>query len=528
MHTAGGWALVAMAAALALAACSGETSSGAGGSAASGGGTTGSTSQAGEGGAGAGGATATGTPTGSGGEGGAASPGLVAMTNATGWPIYAGENYRYGPSIIIRDDGSIDLWSSSPGDNGAWDYVRYRHSSDGGTSWTADVVALAPSAGTRDAFSTCDPGVIKIGSYWYLGYTSTENDHGTENHLYVARALAPEGPYEKWNGSGWGGAPQPIVTYTGDPTVYGIGEPSFVLQDRLYVYYSNVDGPIGHTDVSVVEPPVGEDWPAHLVAQGPAIMRHSDSQDSADVKYVDALGRFVAVATVDRFGPNASIALYQSFDGLVFEPAPFRGARVQRGAHNAGLSGTEAGHLDVADDNFIAYAYQPAGSSWGVWPTHLDPVELSVVSPGWPVWGGISSVIDAAGPDWDWSGPRAWDGDLATVASSNSHGATADAEEWIFVDLGAAMTVAGLSITPRPSGLGFPVDFTVQQSLDGASWSDVAGETQTAFPNPGSTPVVRSFETPVDARHLRLRATKLGADENGNHYLQLAELEPTF
>ena len=28
----------------------------------------------------------------------------------SGWDIYEGENYRYGPSIIINDDGSIDAW----------------------------------------------------------------------------------------------------------------------------------------------------------------------------------------------------------------------------------------------------------------------------------------------------------------------------------------------------------------------------------------------------------------------------------
>ncbi len=32
-----------------------------------------------------------------------------------GWDIYTGPNYRYGPSIIINDDNSIDIWLAAPG-----------------------------------------------------------------------------------------------------------------------------------------------------------------------------------------------------------------------------------------------------------------------------------------------------------------------------------------------------------------------------------------------------------------------------
>lgn len=33
-----------------------------------------------------------------------------------GWDIFTGSGYRYGPSIIINDDGSIDAWFAAPGD----------------------------------------------------------------------------------------------------------------------------------------------------------------------------------------------------------------------------------------------------------------------------------------------------------------------------------------------------------------------------------------------------------------------------
>ena len=33
----------------------------------------------------------------------------------TGWDIYTGGQYRYGPSIIVNKDGSVDAWFAAPG-----------------------------------------------------------------------------------------------------------------------------------------------------------------------------------------------------------------------------------------------------------------------------------------------------------------------------------------------------------------------------------------------------------------------------
>lgn len=462
--------------------------------------------------------------TGAGGAGGGAPAPheYLGLTSTKGWPIYAGGGYRYGPSIMVHPDASVDIWTCSPGANGAWDFIRTGHSTDGGHSFT-DVVALQPTPGSKDAFSTCDPGVVKIGAYYYVGYTSTENPKGTQNELYLARGASPTGPFEKWSGTGWGNAPKPIVTYGGSPDAYGIGEPSLVLQGgKLFVYYTNNDETGGHTDLSIVDDPSAADWPAHLQPKG-HVIAHAGAQDSIDVKYVDALGRFLAVSTFDRFGPNATVAVYESDDGVAFTRTPFRGARVQPGAHNMGLSGDESGHIPASLSPFIAYAYQPPGSSWGNWPTFLDPVSLDLFPEGTVVGGGVSSIV--GGSDWAWSGPRAWDGVPGTVFSSLSHGATAAATEWAFVDVGRSLSVASVTLTPRPSGLGYPVDFVLQSSDDAKTWTDIPGASFTGHANPGSVKEILSWPAPVTARFFRVLATKLGADDNGNHYLQLGEIE---
>ena len=69
-------------------------------------------------------------------------------------------------------------------------------------------------------------------------------------------------------------------------------------------------------------------------------------------------------------------------------------------------------------------------------------------------------------------------------------------------------------------------------TLEGRSGNDelnvqtIAGETHVAFPNPGGTKVVRTFGAALTARWIRVHATRLGADDFGNHYLQLAEIQP--
>jgi len=207
-------------------------------------------------------------------------------------------------------------------------------------------------------------------------------------------------------------------------------------------------------------------------------------------------------------------------------PAPYLGARAQLGAHNIGISGDLSGHLDVTAANFVAYAYQPAGNGWGDWPTFIDPITLGSAPWGTPVAGEVSSIV--GGNDWSWSGPRAWDGDPTTVFSSDSHGTACTAEEWAWVDTGAARSLAGVTIVPRAMGYGFPVDFAIQTSSDASTWTTVPGQAQTSYPNPGGTPVTLMFAAPVTARYLRLDATQLGPDDNGNCYLQLAEMSPVI
>ncbi len=306
-----------------------------------------------------------------------------------GWTIWSPSGpehyrYRYGPSIIINPDKSVDMWTSSNyADKGGWDAIRHRRSTDGGRTWGDESVALQPTPGANDALSTCDPGVIKIGDYYYIGYTSTRYPDGKRNEVYLARSKSPSGGFEKWNGSGWGGdAPQPFIRFTGDAKQFGAGEPSFVVKDgTVYVYYTWCDTGIHETRVATA-PADDPNWPSRLVPRGTAFCRSPD-EDSTDVKYVDACRKFIAVGVGRRMSPDSYVHVWTSDDGLRFTPCTDVRKNLDDWAHNVGVSGTPDGHFNVHDANFLAYAYSEDDTvSWGWWHTRLNPITIRSGDPG--------------------------------------------------------------------------------------------------------------------------------------------------
>ena len=287
--------------------------------------------------------------------------------------------YSYGPSIITDSNG-IHIYTCTPGASGAWDYIRYTTSTDGGVTFSTPTVVLQPTPGSADNYSVCDPGVVEFGGYYYIGYTSTNQASGSQNNVFVARSTSATGPFSKWNGSGWGGNPAPFITYTGDPSQYGAGEPSFVVVGTtLYIYYTWYDKagdgtPTQQTRVDTVSTS-NANWPGSVSYQGYAIVKREDqAQDSDDVKYVDAYGKFIAVNTALRITPKAYVQMWESTDGIHFSPSNLSTDNLLPYLHNDGLSGDGSGHINVSQSQYIGYAY---GSTWAFWNSYLTPLTLS-------------------------------------------------------------------------------------------------------------------------------------------------------
>ena len=166
-----------------------------------------------------------------------------------------------------------------------------------------------------------------------------------------------------------------------------------------------------------------------------------------------------------------------------------------------------------------------------------SPVDLSLPNPAttgtvWSVNGRVPAALSTTGasasslvnpaldPD------KARDGDPSTFFSSGGSQLAATPQQ-LTVNLSGTQTVRGVQIVPRAGGLGFPVTYTIQTSVDGSTWTNVPGQSYASPTNAGSTSANLAFREPIQASYVRLAASVLSADDYGNFYLQIAELKPT-
>lgn len=285
-------------------------------------------------------------------------------------------NYLNGEGVSGSYDARMLLNETS----GApyWDQVAYRRSTDGGVTWTADQMILKPTEYSRDQLSVCDPGVAKWGGYYYLGYTSTEDDRGsTDNQFYICRSQSPIGPWEKWNGNGWGDDSEPIIAYTGNPDKFGAGEPSILVKDnKIFFYYAwNADGEEEVTTRLATAESTDANWPANLTYHGTVINKTNiPGSDHSDIKFRVDIGKLQAIHTAARLTASSYIVLWESSDGVNFiKVAEFRD-NLKKYLHNCGWSGDEKGHIDPGKQQYISYAYGP---TWANWNTAWHPIEFT-------------------------------------------------------------------------------------------------------------------------------------------------------
>lgn len=269
-------------------------------------------------------------------------------------------------SMICTSAGSNEIY---------WDKIVYMHSDDGGKTWTDEVPTLLPTEGGRDSLSCCDPGVACWGGYYYIGYTSTMNQSGRYNHVYMARGTSPDGPWEKWNGSGWGGDPSPVVTYDGTLSGFGAGEPCIVVLDgTVYLYYSWNEWNTVTTMLSTA-PADDENWPARLESRGVVIDKTDmEDPDHTDVKYVERSRKFVAIHAVERDTDDSWIQIWESEDGISFTKAGQIRGELCKGIINAGMSGDGEGHVRPDIVQYLCYAHSDEPRTWGHWATWWSPM----------------------------------------------------------------------------------------------------------------------------------------------------------
>lgn len=286
--------------------------------------------------------------------------------------------YRYGPSIIQNSDNSYDIFYSSVGNNSTeWDYIRYVHM-DQNYNCSKEKIVLKPTHNSMDNYSTCDPGVIYFNGYYYLAYTSTQTKSGNNNSIFIARSKKVDGPYEKWNGSGWGGKPYPVIKNENNDDYFGIGEPSFVIKDtQLFMYYSSHTYVENATRVALFD--LCDDWPSTLQYTD-SLIPWEYGNDSFDVVYLEDLDKFVAFTVFYRMNRNTEIGIYESKDGINFNFSHAVGSGILHYAHNLGISKSKDGHALFSEPLLLSYAHSPEDyNKWGRWALCVQNIQLKQI-----------------------------------------------------------------------------------------------------------------------------------------------------
>ena len=400
--------------------------------------------------------------------------------------------YGYGANWLYNEDGSVDLWYASCGDGATyWDAVAYRHSDDGGKTWTMPRLVVMPTSKAEDGHSCCDPGVVYFNGYYYVGYTSTMNGNGLCNNVYVARSENPAGPYEKWNGSGWGGLdPKPIFHYDFGDSTFGAGEPSFVeLNGTLYIYYRmakpDYDGQVYDHPYYMVATAdaTDENWPATIQNHGAAFTIWSLAQhtDSLDVKYVEEWGKFVGITTGRRMTEHGYVAVYESADGLNFDLVDVIRDKVYAGCHNAGFSSRPNGRIRLSEDAdrlHITYGY---GVGTGAWNIKAQPVALSLTE-------GNDMEAEKAKPCYSLEMYRA-DANMTAALWSTPIGIVTDQDEYVLTPGGESAQVLISTLTHLGSKRNVTNYYTFSFEVEDESVATVSDKGVITPVSPGYTRV---------------------------------------
>jgi hypothetical protein len=143
----------------------------------------------------------------------------------------------------------------------------------------------------------------------------------------------------------------------------------------------------------------------------------------------------------------------------------------------------------------------------------------------------ISSVAYSSSHEGNgWTYSNVFDGIRSAISGdlgwSSQSSISTNHTEWVTADLGSSNSVSRIDVYPRNDGtnLGncFPIDFTIQVSVDNVNWTTVI--TRTNYTKPGNDAQSFTF-TAQSARYVKITGTNLRADSLGDYRMQFAEME---
>jgi F5/8 type C domain/Ricin-type beta-trefoil lectin domain-like len=235
---------------------------------------------------------------------------------------------------------------------------------------------------------------------------------------------------------------------------------------------------------------------------------------AASFSNMGAVGGFSVSSSMTNSGPQGTTVLSKKGQSLKVAP-PWAGATVSivDAAGGTAVTGTSA---TVTAPTIAGHTYNVTFSGGTMPKVNLAPKATASVS------------SDIASTEW-WAG-YANDGQTTSQTSttgwSSSANLGADHQEYFQLDFGTATTFTQVALSPRSDagnlGQGFPSNYSVAVSNDGANWTTVATGSAAAAP----TSVVSVNFSAQTARYVRVTGLNLRANPNDyNQYrMQFAEV----
>lgn len=282
---------------------------------------------------------------------------------------------------------------------------------------------------------------------------------------------------------------------------------------------SNANGATGlFSDVLGIQPTAGgvtiaPNIPASM--NGTSVTRTIHAEDALTVTYRDELTQLVdyrartpQTVTLQWSGQEPG-KTYAVRDGDATSTATADGMGVVR--YSYAVSGGSRHTVALVGGRADGYVWQ-------------NPVQTDLAL-------GKTTTATSSQEDANWGLAKVTDGDAYSADNTWGWSSNADTTEnhteAITVDLGSAQTVGSVELDQRDydlkdPGTCFPIDFTIETSTDGVTWTP--GVTQAGYAQPKTSAGQAFAMTPRSARYVRVTGTNLRQD-SGAYKMQFAEIQ---
>ena len=439
-----------------------------------------------------------------------------------------GYTFAYAPSIIKVGNTWHAYFCSSGTSNTSWDYIRHS-TSQNLTTWSTPDTLLTPSDPVNER-SCCDPSIVKFnagdGDFYYLFYSGNKVDVQTVN--FVARSVSPFGPFAKRTEQGtWQvNAPNPKITHfpfnsaLEGSGVYGLGQPAVVVKGNLlYMWFmDNTEKSDFSTRIYLTTSTDAVNWQRPIPT--------GVLSNSIDVKFDSTNKNFVMFSGEDHHGSSPKMMSRVSDDGVHWSD-PTALFNMPAYSHNIGVSGGERGELQPSP---MLYAYgAPLGlinnPSWAAWDLYGNIYSDSPILTPQSTYTKLGSAVASEFIP-GLSALNITDSDINTFYSSlYFSGANVDRP----IHLAGWFNAGKLLITKivlkarkfNGTVMGFPQRYALYvTSPENTSWISL-GEFITQ-PNASGEAIIDVGQK--ECHGILIIPITVGADTNGNRYLQLAEV----